>query len=360
MQHSRIGWALAAVHDAEDVAEGLGVATFRYKLLALVASAVIGGVGGSAVRAADRLRRRRQRLPPDRPAVRHRDERPRWTDPLVRPGGRRRARGAAPGPADRVRPGRVAADRPRRDPRRPGGRRARRHLRPSCAPARCVALVAAAVVVTAVGLAPARDRPAGRGAGRPAGRDRRGADGPAAPARSRATAPAAAGATDRATPPARRPAHGRADRPSRSRSAAPLVECRNVAKHFGGVRALDDVSLTIRRRRDRRTRRPERLRQDDAGQHPRRQPAPDQRHASDVAGQRRRRAAAAPHRPRRDRPHLPDPRAVHVDDRAGQRRHGRDVRPHADGPRPPRATEALPSAGDRSAWATSPTPTRPR
>lgn len=47
MRRTRIGWALAAVHDAEDVAEGLGVATFRYKLQALVASAVIGGVGGS-------------------------------------------------------------------------------------------------------------------------------------------------------------------------------------------------------------------------------------------------------------------------------------------------------------------------
>ena len=47
MQHSRFGWALAAIRDAEDVAEGLGVATFRYKLLALMASAVIGGVGGS-------------------------------------------------------------------------------------------------------------------------------------------------------------------------------------------------------------------------------------------------------------------------------------------------------------------------
>jgi branched-chain amino acid transport system permease protein len=45
--HSRFGWALAAIRDAEDVAEGLGVATFQYKLLALVASAVIGGVGGS-------------------------------------------------------------------------------------------------------------------------------------------------------------------------------------------------------------------------------------------------------------------------------------------------------------------------
>jgi branched-chain amino acid transport system permease protein len=45
--HSRFGWALASIRDAEDVAEGLGVATFRYKLQALVASAVIGGVGGS-------------------------------------------------------------------------------------------------------------------------------------------------------------------------------------------------------------------------------------------------------------------------------------------------------------------------
>ena len=45
--HSRFGWALAAIRDDENVAEGLGVATYRYKLLALVANAVIGGVGGS-------------------------------------------------------------------------------------------------------------------------------------------------------------------------------------------------------------------------------------------------------------------------------------------------------------------------
>ncbi|GLZ02707.1 hypothetical protein Acsp03_01740 [Actinomadura sp. NBRC 104412] len=47
IQHSRFGWALAAIRDAEDVAEGLGVATFRYKMQAIVASAVIGGVAGS-------------------------------------------------------------------------------------------------------------------------------------------------------------------------------------------------------------------------------------------------------------------------------------------------------------------------
>jgi branched-chain amino acid transport system permease protein len=47
MAHTRSGWALASIRDAEDVAESLGVATFRHKLEALVASAVIGGVGGS-------------------------------------------------------------------------------------------------------------------------------------------------------------------------------------------------------------------------------------------------------------------------------------------------------------------------
>jgi branched-chain amino acid transport system permease protein len=47
--HSRFGWALAAIRDAESVAEGLGVATFEYKLLALVASAVLGGLGGSVL-----------------------------------------------------------------------------------------------------------------------------------------------------------------------------------------------------------------------------------------------------------------------------------------------------------------------
>ncbi|MGH3877916.1 MAG: ATP-binding cassette domain-containing protein [Actinophytocola sp.] len=47
MAHTRSGRALASIRDAEDVAEALGVGTFRYKLQALVASAVIGGVGGS-------------------------------------------------------------------------------------------------------------------------------------------------------------------------------------------------------------------------------------------------------------------------------------------------------------------------
>jgi branched-chain amino acid transport system permease protein len=44
---SRLGRALAAIRDAEDVAEGFGVATFRYKLQAIVASAAIGGMSGA-------------------------------------------------------------------------------------------------------------------------------------------------------------------------------------------------------------------------------------------------------------------------------------------------------------------------
>jgi branched-chain amino acid transport system permease protein len=45
--HSRFGRALASIRDAEEVAEAFGVATFRYKLQAIVASAAIGGVSGS-------------------------------------------------------------------------------------------------------------------------------------------------------------------------------------------------------------------------------------------------------------------------------------------------------------------------
>ena len=48
MQHSRGGWALFAIHDAEDVAEGLGVPTFRYKMLAIGLSGLLGGLAGSA------------------------------------------------------------------------------------------------------------------------------------------------------------------------------------------------------------------------------------------------------------------------------------------------------------------------
>ena len=46
-QHSRFGWALFAIRDAENVAEGLGVPTFRYKMLAISLSALIAGMAGS-------------------------------------------------------------------------------------------------------------------------------------------------------------------------------------------------------------------------------------------------------------------------------------------------------------------------
>lgn len=46
--HSRFGWALKAIHDNEDVAEQLGVATFRWKMLAIAITGFIGGLGGSA------------------------------------------------------------------------------------------------------------------------------------------------------------------------------------------------------------------------------------------------------------------------------------------------------------------------
>ena len=47
MQHSRVGWALFAIHDAEDVAEGLGVPTFRHKMIAIGLNGLIGGIAGS-------------------------------------------------------------------------------------------------------------------------------------------------------------------------------------------------------------------------------------------------------------------------------------------------------------------------
>jgi branched-chain amino acid transport system permease protein len=47
MQHSRAGWALFAIRDAEPVAEGLGVPTFRYKLLAISITGCIAGLAGS-------------------------------------------------------------------------------------------------------------------------------------------------------------------------------------------------------------------------------------------------------------------------------------------------------------------------
>ena len=46
-QRSRLGWALFAIRDAEGVAEGLGVPTFRNKMLAIAVTAFIAGMAGS-------------------------------------------------------------------------------------------------------------------------------------------------------------------------------------------------------------------------------------------------------------------------------------------------------------------------
>ena len=45
-QRARLGWALFAIRDAEGVAEGLGVPTFRNKMVAIAISAFIAGLAG--------------------------------------------------------------------------------------------------------------------------------------------------------------------------------------------------------------------------------------------------------------------------------------------------------------------------
>lgn len=47
IHRSRLGRGLAAIHDAEDAAEVLGVPTFRYKMIAIVLGGVLAGMSGS-------------------------------------------------------------------------------------------------------------------------------------------------------------------------------------------------------------------------------------------------------------------------------------------------------------------------
>ncbi len=47
MQRTRYGWALFAVRDAEEVAEGLGVPTFRHKMIAIGVNGLIAGLSGA-------------------------------------------------------------------------------------------------------------------------------------------------------------------------------------------------------------------------------------------------------------------------------------------------------------------------
>ncbi|HEY3428648.1 MAG TPA: branched-chain amino acid ABC transporter ATP-binding protein/permease, partial [Acidimicrobiia bacterium] len=47
MQRTRYGWALFAIHDGEEVAEGLGVPTFQHKMIAIGANGLIAGLSGA-------------------------------------------------------------------------------------------------------------------------------------------------------------------------------------------------------------------------------------------------------------------------------------------------------------------------
>ncbi|HJR87169.1 MAG TPA: ATP-binding cassette domain-containing protein, partial [Acidimicrobiia bacterium] len=47
MVETRYGWALFAIHDDEAVAEGLGVPTFRHKMIAIAANGLIAGLSGA-------------------------------------------------------------------------------------------------------------------------------------------------------------------------------------------------------------------------------------------------------------------------------------------------------------------------
>lgn len=47
VQRSRLGWGLFSIRDDEDVAESLGVPTFRYKITALLLTAFIAGISGA-------------------------------------------------------------------------------------------------------------------------------------------------------------------------------------------------------------------------------------------------------------------------------------------------------------------------
>jgi branched-chain amino acid transport system permease protein len=46
-QRTRLGWALFAIRDGEEVAEGLGVPTFRNKMVAIAITAFVAGMAGS-------------------------------------------------------------------------------------------------------------------------------------------------------------------------------------------------------------------------------------------------------------------------------------------------------------------------
>ena len=297
----------------------------------VLAAALLGGRRRQRVRAADRLRHRGERVRADRPAVRHRDERARRPDALARAGDRRRCsssrcrtgcpppgstgwslivlgamlavlvvvaprastRGCGPAVA-----GRSARSSPSRSSPCSCVRRARRAARLGCSPG--LASLAVASAALAAGL--------GRGA----------------PARLQRAAPPAVPSRPRPPPAGGRDRRGRVARHRRRRDARRVP---GRGRHFGGVHALDDVTLDD----------PARARSSawSARTAPARPPwstccparSGRRRGTILVAGRDIAGLRAAPDRPRRRGPHLPDPAAVRVDDGAGQRGDGLHVRP---------------------------------
>ena len=238
IQNSRFGWGLFSIRDEEGVAEELGVPTFRYKMFAITISGFLGGLSGAVA------------------ALQIGYLTPEGVFNLTVPlfvivmsvlGGRRHWLGPVIGALviyalqerlTELGPRRVRPDRPRRDPRGHRSSSRRRASTSGCGrPRRAVARGRRA-----------RRRDGGRGLAGWGDRDRLARDRPRRGDRCAARRPArrppgsARGA--RAGPGEAAPvAHAR----RRGHAAEPLLECVDVEKRFGGVRALAGVSLTIER-----------------------------------------------------------------------------------------------------------------
>ena len=133
-----------------------------------------------------------------------------------------------------------------------------------------------------------------------------------------------------ARPAAAEPAVGRAQ-PGRRTVARPLLVCADVRKAFRGIQALERREPRGPGRGDPRARGPERLRQVDAHQRRQRSP-PGGRRADRRRGRGSRRPRGVRDRPAGSVAHLPDPAALRPPDGPGQRRGRRHVRPPRPGP----------------------------
>ena len=100
-----------------------------------------------------------------------------------------------------------------------------------------------------------------------------------------------------------------------------LLEVEGVRRSFGGLVAVDGVSLAVTAGPDQRRHRPQRRRQDHPVQHDLR-PAQAGRRANHLQGPPDQRFEALPDCPRRHLAHVPESQPVPADERAGER-HGR-------------------------------------